>query len=133
MKYIFYAALADKQTGTLYTDETDALPVKSLEGNQYYYVAYDYNHNYIFANPILDVKDDTIINAMPNIFTGLEEKGFTPKLNIIDNQVALKIKTYLTTKKCKWQFVEPSNHRINAAERAIKTFKHHMISGLCST
>ena len=56
-----YAALADKQTGTLYTDATGALPVKSLEGNQYYYVAYDYDRNYIFANPISDVKDNTII------------------------------------------------------------------------
>ena len=28
-----YAALADKQTGTLYTNATGALPVMSLEGN----------------------------------------------------------------------------------------------------
>ena len=67
-----YAALADKQTGTLYTDATGALPVKSLEGNQYYYVAYDYDHNYIFAEPISDVKDDTIIKAMKNKFALLE-------------------------------------------------------------
>ena len=30
-----YAALAEKQMGTLYTDTTGALPVKSLDGNQY--------------------------------------------------------------------------------------------------
>ena len=93
-----YAALADKQTGTLYTDATGALPVRSLEGNQYYYVAYDYDHNYIFAEPIPDVKDDTIVKAMTKIFTLLEEKGFTPQLNIMDNQAARKIKEYLSTK-----------------------------------
>ena len=81
-----YAALVDKQTGTLYTDATGALPVRSLEGNQYYYVAYDYDHNYIFAETIPDVKDDTVVKAMTKIFTLLEEKGFTPKLNIMDNQ-----------------------------------------------
>ena len=128
-----YAALADKQTGTLYTDATGALPVRSLEGNQYYYVAYDYDHNYIFAEPITDVKDNTIVEAMTKIFTFLKVKGFTPTLNVTDHQAAQRIKTYLATKKCRWQFVEPSNHCVNAAERAIQTFKNHMISGLCST
>ena len=39
----------------------------------------------------------------------------------------------MKTKECKWQFVEPHNHRVNAAERAIQTWKNHMISGLCCT
>ena len=42
-----FAALAEKQTGTLYTNATGALPVMSLEGNQYYFVAYDYDTNAI--------------------------------------------------------------------------------------
>ena len=29
--------------------------------------------------------------------------------------------------------MEPSNHRVNATERAIQTFKNHFISGLCTT
>ena len=51
-----YAALADKQTGTIYTNCTGALPAMSLNGNQYYFVAYDYNNNYIFAVLIPDLK-----------------------------------------------------------------------------
>ena len=31
-----FAALADKQTGTMYTDQTGALPVRSLDGMQYF-------------------------------------------------------------------------------------------------
>ena len=31
------------------------------------------------------------------------------------------------------QLVEPHNHRVNAAERAIQTFKNHFIAGLCNT
>ena len=38
-----YAALADKQQGTLYTDATGALPARSMDANQYYFIAYDYN------------------------------------------------------------------------------------------
>ena len=34
---------------------------------------------------------------------------------------------------CKWQIVEPPNHRVNAAEHAIQTFKNHFISELAST
>ena len=64
-----YAALAEKQTGTLYTDVIRVLPVKLLEGKQYYYVEYDYGHNYIFAEPIKDVKDDTIIKVIKKIHT----------------------------------------------------------------
>ena len=31
------------------------------------------------------------------------------------------------------QFVKPNNHRVNAAKRAIQTFKNHFISSLCTT
>ena len=40
-----YAALANKHRGTMYTDATGALPVVTLEGNQYFFVAYAYDPN----------------------------------------------------------------------------------------
>eukprot|EP00804_Cyclotella_cryptica_P024160 CCRYP_015590-RA/>CCRYP_015590-RA protein AED:0.59 eAED:0.59 QI:0/-1/0/1/-1/1/1/0/231 len=46
-----YAALANKHQGTMYTDATGALPAVTLEGNQYYFVAYAYNQN-IYATPL---------------------------------------------------------------------------------
>ena len=63
----------------------------------------------------------------------LFEKGYTPTFNVTDNQATTPIKAFLKKKNCQWQFVEPSNHRVNAAERAIQTFKNHLISGLSST
>ena len=127
-----YAALADKQRGTLYTDATGALPAISLDGHQYYFVAYDYDTNFIFAEPVKDLTDDSIMHAFDKIFSGLEQKGFKPTFNVSDNQAAKRIKAYLTNERTRWQFVEPHNHRVNAAERAIQTFKSHFISGLCS-
>ena len=65
----WYAALANKQTGTIYTGSTRALPVMPLDGNQYYSVAYDYDNNYIFVIPIAGLKDDPIMEVFDGIFT----------------------------------------------------------------
>ncbi len=63
----------------------------------------------------------------------LVSKGFKPRLNIMDNQVTKHIKTFLTKNDCKLQLVEPHNHRINAAEHAIQTFKDAFIAALATT
>ena len=110
-----------------------ALPAISLDGYQYYFVAYDYDTNFIFAEPIKDLTDNSIMTAFDTIFNGLARKGFKPTFNVSDNQAAKRIKVYLEKEQTSWQFVEPHNHRVNAAERAIQTFKSHFISGLCST
>ena len=70
-----YAGLADKPKGTLYTDATGALPTRSLDGNQTYLIAYDYNTNYIFAIPMASQSDEHIIAAFEQVFTQLEEQG----------------------------------------------------------
>eukprot|EP00804_Cyclotella_cryptica_P029536 CCRYP_020583-RA/>CCRYP_020583-RA protein AED:0.35 eAED:0.26 QI:0/-1/0/1/-1/1/1/0/1386 len=128
-----YAALADKHNGTMYTDATGALPAVTLEGNQYYFIAYAYDLNYIFAIPIPNLRDETILKAFDEVFQTLKSKGFKPAFNVTDNQAAVPIKTYLNQEQTSWQFVEPNNHRVNAAERAIQTYKNHFISGLCTT
>eukprot|EP00804_Cyclotella_cryptica_P004885 CCRYP_004953-RA/>CCRYP_004953-RA protein AED:0.21 eAED:0.22 QI:0/0/0/1/0.5/0.33/3/0/1060 len=128
-----FAALADKHHGTMYTDATGALPAVTLEGNQYYLVAYAYDPNYIYATPLRNLRDESIMTAFDYVFQDLKSKGYNPTFNITDNQATNPIKAYLGTENCKWQFVEPNNHRVNAAERAIQTFKNHFISGLCST
>ena len=125
--------MADKQTGTMYTDQTGALPVRSLDGMQYFFIAYDYDTNYIFAKPISNLKDETIIEVFESVFNELKDKGHKPTFNVTDNQCTKPIKAFLKKENCKWQFVEPTNHRINAAKRAIQIYKSHFISGLCST
>eukprot|EP00804_Cyclotella_cryptica_P022671 CCRYP_012468-RA/>CCRYP_012468-RA protein AED:0.28 eAED:0.27 QI:0/0/0/1/0/0/4/0/650 len=60
-------------------------------------------------------------------------QGYKPTFNVTDNQATTPIKEYLDTEDCKWQFIEPNNHQVNAAERTIQTFKNHFVSGLCST
>lgn len=71
------------------------------------------------------------ITSLP--FSTLTDCGYKPRLNVTDNQATTPLKGYLRQKECRWQFVEPTNHRVNAAAPAIQTFKNHLISGLCST
>jgi hypothetical protein len=43
------------------------------------------------------------------------------------------LKAYLYQQDITFQLVPPYNHRRNLAERAIRSFKDHLIAGLCST
>ncbi len=49
------------------------------------------------------------------------------------NQAVWHIKKYLTKNDCKLQVIEPHNHRVNAAEQAIQTFKVALIAALATT
>ncbi len=51
----------------------------------------------------------------------------------MDNQASQTIKKFLTKKQCKLMLVEPRNNCINAAERAIQTFRDHIVSALATT
>jgi hypothetical protein len=128
-----FAALADKQHGTFYSDCTGRLPARALDGQQLFFVAFDYDTNYIFALPFNSTSDKDIMDAFQQVHQILTAKGYKPVFNVTDNQAATPIKTYMAQHNGSVQFVEPNNHHVNAAERAIQTFKNHFISGLCTT
>eukprot|EP00956_Cyclotella_meneghiniana_P042186 scaffold248388_cov50-Cyclotella_meneghiniana.AAC.4 len=134
VNHIFcWAALADQIDGTTYTDLTGRFPMMSLENKQYIFVAYDYTTNAIIVRAIPNREAPTIVNAFDDVFTYLERKGFKPKFNVLDNEASSAITDFLRDNDVKWQFVPPNEHRVNAAERAIQTFKNHFIADLCST
>ena len=66
-----------------------------------FYLEPTYNSNYIFAEPIKDVKDATLVEAFQKVFETLEEWGMKPTLNITDNQAVKPIKAFLASKDCK--------------------------------
>lgn len=51
---------------------------------------------------------------------------------MMDNETLSAVKIIITNSNAKCQLVKPNNHCVNAAERAIHTFKNHFISGLSS-
>ena len=70
-----FAALAEKEKGTIYTDAMGAFPVLSLDGHQYYIAAYDYDNNFIEAKEVSDLKDETIVETVHKIFNIIEVHG----------------------------------------------------------
>ena len=105
----------------------------SFDGSVCFFVLYHYEPNAILATPIAGLDNVSIFNTYKKYFKELTAKGFKPKLNVMDNQAMKHIKKILTKNDCKLQVVEPHNHRVNAAERAIQTFKAAFIAALATT
>jgi hypothetical protein len=73
-----------------------------------------------------------MIKLYKEVYEYLESKGFKPRFNVSDNKCSKTIKRYIREQNATIQLVEPDNHRVNAAERAIQTFKNHFIAGLAT-
>ena len=114
-------------------DATVHFPCASLNGNQYILVVYNYTSNTILAEAIPKLEAATICATYKQIFNSLKKKGFKPCFNVFNNQESASIKKVLDEEDSNEQFVEPFNHRVNAAEKEIHIFKDHFIAGLCTT
>ena len=76
--------------------------------------------------------DAEAVRCYKEMYNFLKKRNCKPKLNIMDNEASRAVKNFITNENTKYQLVEPNNHRVNAAERAIRTFKNHFIAGLSS-
>ncbi len=53
-------------------------------------------------------------------------------VNVMDNECSAAVEAYIKSERIGIQLVPPHNHRVNAAERAIATFKEHFIAALAT-
>jgi hypothetical protein len=63
----------------------------------------------------------------------MTSRGLKPTLMTLENEASKLLKDYLHDEDINFQLVLPYGHRRNAAERAIHSFKDHLIEGLCFT
>jgi hypothetical protein len=126
-----YAATID--AGQIYTDQTGIFPVVSSKGNKCIMIVYDYDSNAILAQPIKDRTAPELLKAFQVMEQELVARGLKPKLMKLDNEASKLLKTYLHQQDITFQLVPQYSHRRNSAERAIRSFKDHLIAGLCST
>jgi hypothetical protein len=124
---------ANKISRVVYNDLTGKFPFMSIDGSVCFFVLYHYELNAILVKAIANVDNHSIYEAYKEVFESLEAKGYKPKMNVMDNQATKFIKKFLTKKEPDLQVVEPHNHRVNAAEQAIKTFKDAFIVVLATT
>ena len=62
----------------------------------------------------------------------LVKQGSPPDLHILVNECSQDLKDAFSKYKIDFQRVPPKEHRANSAERAIRTFKNHLMSILCT-
>ena len=115
-----------------YMDLTGRFPHTSSRGNKYFVVVYDYDTNAIVFEPIRKRQAKEILTAFLKCQDKIAQNYVTPKLYILDNEASSTLKQILTTKGQKYELVPPNMHRRNAVEKAIRTFKNHLISGLAT-
>jgi hypothetical protein len=94
---------------------------------------YDNDSNAILTQPIKDRTAPELLKAFQAMEQELVARGLKPKLMKLDNEASKLLKTYLHHQYITFQLVPPYSHRRNSAERAIRSFKYHLIVGLCST
>jgi len=127
-----FATLANTITGTMYTDITGAFPVCSFKSMQYIFVAYVYDLNAIIVRIMPSRTDASMVTAFREVITTLKTGGYHPALNVMDNECLATVEKYIRSEQINIQLVPPHNHRVNAAERAIATFKEHFIALLAT-
>jgi hypothetical protein len=120
-------------TGKLYSDPTGRFLVPTSKGNQYLLFVYDYDSNFIFAEPMKSSTGAEHLAAFKRVQDLLKRQGLKPKLQKLDNEVSKELLQFSQDEDIDYQVVPPKMHQRNAAERAIRTFKNHFISTLCGT
>jgi hypothetical protein len=126
-----YAATID--AGQIYTDQTGRFPVVSSKGIKYIMILYDYDSNAILAKSIKDRTAPELLKAFQFMEQELVARGLKRKLMKLDNEASKLLKDYLYKQDITFQLVPPYSHRRSSAERAIRSFRDHLIAGLCST
>ena len=123
---------AHVQQNHIYSDQTGKFPVQSNRGHNYIMIIYDYDTNSIHAEPIKNRSTAELTAAYSNIQKHLQQIGCAPQLHTLDNEAPAELLALIENNNCKYEIVPPYVHRRNAAERAIRTFKNHLIAGISS-
>ena len=126
------STIGQHRPGRTYSDITGKFITQSSQGNNYILVVYDYDSNFIFAEPMPNRNADTILRTFRAIHATIVASGAIPQIHITDNEAAQPLIQFLRQQNIEHQLVPPNNHRANAAERAIRTFKNHFIAILSS-
>jgi hypothetical protein len=115
-----------------YSDQTGKFPVPSSRGNHYIFILYHQATNSIHTVALPNRKAASIRDAWESVYKRLCFHGHPVHLHILDNECSQDLKDAFLSYQISFQRVPPKEHRANAAERAIRTFKNHFVSILCT-
>jgi hypothetical protein len=111
-----------------YSDQTGRFPVPSSRGNNYLFILYHQDTNSIHAVAIPNRQAASIRDAWEKTHQMLIRQGHPPYLHILDNECSDDLKKAFLKYRIQFQRVPPKEHRVNAAKRAIHTYKNHFVT-----
>jgi hypothetical protein len=134
-KTIFFKVydLEEETTHKIWTNQTGRFPKQLSRGNQYIMVLVKRNSSTILVKPMKNRSAGEMVQAYQAIINCLNATGIFPKEHILDNKCSKLFKQQIKLNKMTHQLVPPHDHSRNRAEKAIKTFKDHLVSILCGT
>ncbi len=91
-------------------------------------VAIHINANYIFCKPMKYKTESEIIAVYQQIVNRMRTANLGLTHHRLDNEASTAFKECIRDNGMTHKLVPLNNHRHNLAERAIQTFKHHIIS-----
>ena len=95
-------------------------------------VIYDHDSNIILAHALKTIQAAEITAAWKKLYDTITQHDHTTTYWIIDNEASAYLKNALAKNDQQLQLTPPHMHRINAAERAIRTYKNHLLAGLAT-
>ena len=119
--------------GTTHGDLTGRFPVTSNLGFQYTMVVLHEELNYIHAEPMRNRTKSEYLRAFKASVDFFKLRGIPVSAHRLDNESSGDLVAYCRQPDVNiaLQFVPPDCHRANRAERAIRTWKNHVITNLC--
>ena len=120
-------------TGKAFGDLLVSKNLPSSRGTQYLLVVYDYDSNHIFTESLSANTGKAIKNGYVAVIDRLKSAGLKPKLILLDNECSKTVKRHFVAEGIDMQLVPPYLHRRNAAERAIRTWRNHLVAILNGT
>ncbi len=117
---------------TLFIDITGRFTHKSTRNMQYLLVMRCSNSNYIHIETLTSRKSNEITRGFLQGLYFFKEHGIQHKHVRMDNERSREFENTLKEHNLTIQFISPESHRMNAAERDIRTFKNHFISVLAT-
>jgi hypothetical protein len=119
--------------GLVSSDLPGRFPFTSNKGNKYIFVLYDFDSNVIIGKPIKSREAEQLVSGYQQCYDELREGNIIPILHRLDNEVNELLFAAIKSNNCKFQIATAQDHRQLIAERAIQTYKYHLISVLNGT
>jgi hypothetical protein len=130
---VFIKVFSAEEEGntTTFANQTGQFPKKSSKGNQYIMVLVHPDSNGILQEPMKNRTLGKMVKAYQCLIDQLKSAGIPPKHHIFNSECLEESKAKIKKNNMMYQLVSPHNHHRNLAEKAIQTFKAHLISTLC--